>query len=85
MIVTFALGSISVPSSVLTSQLSLAFKCVPKVTKVANCFPVGVVIADFKTMIYITRRSTVSLIKTQQTNFNKIKKTVRQQKNCFFF
>ena len=63
MIVTFALGNISVPSSVLTSQLSLAFKCVPKVTKVANCFSVGVVIADFKAMIYITRRSTVSLIK----------------------
>ena len=63
MVFTFALGNISAPSSVLTSHLSLAFKCVPKVTKVSNCFSVGVVIADFKAMIYITTRLTVNLIK----------------------
>ena len=55
MILTFALGNSSVPFSVLTSQLSLAFKYVPKITKVSNCFSAGVVISDFKAMIYITR------------------------------
>ena len=55
MILTFALGNSSVPFSVLTSHLSLAFKCVPKITKVSNCFSVGVVISDFKAMTYITR------------------------------
>ena len=52
---TFALWSISVPSSVFTSQLSLAFKCVPRVTKISNCFSMRVVITKFKAMIYIAR------------------------------
>ena len=51
MFFTFTLGDISVPSSVLASQLGLAFKCVPKVTKVSNYFSVGVVISHFKAMI----------------------------------
>ena len=57
---TFALWIISVPSSVFTSQLSLAFKCVPRVTKISNCFSMRVVITKFKAMIYIARWSTGS-------------------------
>ena len=48
---TFTLGSDSVPSSIYTSQFSLAFKCVSKVTRVSNCFSVRVIITDFKAMI----------------------------------
>ena len=79
MILTFALGNSRIPFSVLTSQLNLAFMCVPKITKVSNCFSVGVVISDFKAMTYITRWSTVSLIKKKH---NKVTLTEEKRGNA---
>ena len=81
---TFTLGSGSVPSSIYTSQFSLAFKCVPKVTRVSNCFSVRVVITDFKAVIYITRGSTVSFNLNRKKTLNN-RKTSRDKRMNFSF
>ena len=75
---TFALGGISIPCSLFTSHFSLAFKCEPSVTRVSNCLSVLVVITNFKTVIYITRGSTVSFNLNRTKTINNTKNRVNE-------
>ena len=75
---TFALGGISIPCSLFTSHFSLAFKCEPSVTRVSNCLSVLVVITNFKTVIYISRWSTVSFNLNRKKNLNNRKTRVNE-------
>ena len=75
---TFALGGISIPCSLFTSHFSLAFKCVPQVTRVSNFLSVLVVITNFKTVIYITRGSTVTFNLNRTKTLNNTKNRVNE-------
>ena len=79
---TFALGDISIPSSLFTSHFSLAFKCEPSVTRVSNCLSVLVVITDFKAVTYITRGSTASFNLNRKKNLNNRKNSQGKRMIC---
>ena len=79
---TFALGDISIPSSLFTSHFILAFKCEPSVTRVSNCLSVLVVITDFKAVTYITRGSTASFDLNRNKNLNNRKNSQGKRMIC---